>query len=355
MNDTVPRLSIGLPVYNGENYLAAALDALVSQTYDNFELIVSDNASIDGTEAICRDYAARDPRVSYHRQEVNRGAAWNFNHTFELARGEYFKWAAHDDLHAPTFLERCVAALDANPALVLCFTQAAVVDERGRLVEADPDVTGDRTVHGVSLADEALRLRCVASGRPHERYRGVLLYSTRCYEVFGVVRSAAMRRTGLYRSYNGAEKVFLAELALEGRFAEVGESLFFSRWHPGRFSATTSAAAQSLYVNPKASRRIVLPRQLRCTWGYTSLLARPGLPSMERLRCGLVLGRYLLQGAKWRRALADAVWGRGTTVALPQGVRRVDAPFIEKPGTASTARRFLDPEPTEPQTAETNA
>ncbi|HEV3024611.1 MAG TPA: hypothetical protein VGX76_19180, partial [Pirellulales bacterium] len=232
-----------------------------------------------------------------------------------------------------------------------CFTQAAVVDERGRLVEGDPDVAGGRTVHGVSLADEALRLRCVASSRPHERYRGVLLYSTRCYEVFGVVRSAAMRRTGLYRSYNGAEKVFLAELALEGQFAEVGEALFFSRWHPGRFSANASAVAQSLYVNPKASRRIALPRQLRCTWGYMSLLARAGLSWIERLRCGLVLGRYLLQGAKWRRALADAVRGRGTTVALPQSVRRIDPPLVERPNTACRGNGSLDSEPIKPQTA----
>jgi glycosyltransferase involved in cell wall biosynthesis len=324
MNDTVPRLSIGLPVYNGENYLAASLDALLSQTFDEFELIVSDNASSDGTEAICRDFEARDGRIVYHRQEVNRGASWNFNHTFALARGEYFKWAAHDDLHAPTFLERCVAALDAEPALVLCFTQAAVVDEQGYRVEADADETGSRTVHGVLPADEEKRLRCVGSCRRHERYRGVLLYSTRCYEVFGVIRRAAMRRTGLYRSYNGAEKVFLAELSLAGRFAEVAEKLFFSRWHPDRFSANRSAVAQNLYVNPHASRRVALPRQLRSSWGYASLLAGSGLTWNERLRCGLVFGRYLLQGAKWRRALVDAVRGRGTTVALPPNVRRMD-------------------------------
>ena len=100
MPDKVPRVSIGLPVYNGENYMAAAIDSLLAQTFTDFELIISDNASTDATEQICRDYAHRDGRIRYYREEVNRGAAWNFTHTFELARGEYFKWHAHDDLCA---------------------------------------------------------------------------------------------------------------------------------------------------------------------------------------------------------------------------------------------------------------
>ena len=110
MQSSTPKVSIGLPVYNGERYLREALDSILGQTFRDFELIICDNASTDETAAICADYAARDPRIRYHRQTHNIGATANFNHTFELARGAYFKWAAHDDVLAPTWLEKCVAS-----------------------------------------------------------------------------------------------------------------------------------------------------------------------------------------------------------------------------------------------------
>ena len=97
MSAGVPLVSVGLPVYNGERYLREAVDSVLGQTYVNLELVISDNASTDATEAICREYAARDPRVRYHRAERNRGAVWNFNRAFELARGEFFMWQAFDD------------------------------------------------------------------------------------------------------------------------------------------------------------------------------------------------------------------------------------------------------------------
>src|SRR3982751_485615 len=100
-----PKVSIGLPVYNGELHLALALDSILAQTYGDFEIVISDNGSTDGTESICRRYAAADPRIRYERNETNRGAAWNYNHVFELSRGEYFKWMAHDDLIEPNYLE----------------------------------------------------------------------------------------------------------------------------------------------------------------------------------------------------------------------------------------------------------
>src|SRR5579871_3942080 len=113
------RVSIGLPVHNGERYLREAIDSLLAQTYRDFELIISDNGSTDGTEAICRAYAAADPRIRYYREEQNRGCAWNWNRVFALARGEIFKWAAHDDVCAPRLVERCLEALDRCPEAVL--------------------------------------------------------------------------------------------------------------------------------------------------------------------------------------------------------------------------------------------
>lgn len=321
------RLSIGLPVYNGENYLEEAIDCLLGQTFADFELIISDNASTDGTEEICRRYADSDSRVRYVRQQTNRGAGWNFSETFRLARGEYFKWAAHDDLCAPTFLAACVERLDADPGLILCSTRSLVIDDDGWLIEADaPADPHTPDFQGVSVAMEAERLRRLASPRPSERYLGLLVYSIRCYEIFGVIRSEAMRRTGLHRPYNGAEKVLLAELSLQGRFAEIDEPLFYSRWHGARFSSNGSAVEQALHMNPAATRRFAWPRQLHCAWGYLAAAATARMSVAQRAACLLAWGRWLAQISKWKRVAREALTGRGTTVHLPPSVRRTPRP-----------------------------
>ena len=100
MHRDVPLVSIGMPVFNGEDYVEAALDSILTQTFTNFELIISDNASTDRTEEICNDFADSDDRIRYYRQEKNLGAAANFNRVFELSSGKYFKWAAHDALQS---------------------------------------------------------------------------------------------------------------------------------------------------------------------------------------------------------------------------------------------------------------
>jgi glycosyltransferase involved in cell wall biosynthesis len=315
---TSPKVSIGLPVYNGENYLSQAIECLLGQTFSDLELIISDNASTDDTETIARAYAARDHRVRYVRQPVNRGAGWNFSETFRLARGEYFKWAAHDDLCEPTFVERCIERLDLDPELVLCFSRVAVIDQAGSSVqEMLPDDPRRCNFQGVSAAGEARRIDLCGSARPRDRYLGVLLYSQRCYEVFGVVRSSAMRRTGLHRPYNGGEKVFLAELSLLGRFGEIDETLFYSRWHDERFSSNSSAVAQALHMNPTAPRRFAWPRQIQSSWGYLSVVGSAPLALAERCLCLAMFGRYLLQAGKWRRALREVATGSATTVRLP--------------------------------------
>jgi glycosyltransferase involved in cell wall biosynthesis len=102
---TIPTVSIGMPVFNGEQSIRVALDSLLEQSYSDFELIISDNASTDGTEQICREYAARDQRISYVRQQTNLGAEANFKYVLHEASGEYFMWAACDDTYSPDFVE----------------------------------------------------------------------------------------------------------------------------------------------------------------------------------------------------------------------------------------------------------
>lgn len=102
---STPKVSIGMPVYNGEKYIREALDSLLAQTFTDFELIISDNASIDTTSVICQEYARKDSRICYIRQSQNKGAVANFKFVLDEAVGEYFMWAAHDDVWLNNHIE----------------------------------------------------------------------------------------------------------------------------------------------------------------------------------------------------------------------------------------------------------
>jgi len=214
MSSSKLRLSLGMPVFNGENYIRQAIDSLLSQTFSDFELIISDNGSTDRTEEICRAYAARDSRIHYYRNEENRGAAWNFNRVFELANGKYFKWVAHDDLHAPEFFSKCVEALDRDPSIVLAYTNTAKIDGEGKLLGSLPTSIYD--LHADSF-------------NACERFRYLICVWHACDPIFGVIRSDILKKTPLMRSFISADRMLLAQLALLGRFYEIQEFLFFWR------------------------------------------------------------------------------------------------------------------------------
>jgi glycosyltransferase involved in cell wall biosynthesis len=205
----VPRVSVALPVYNGERLLPRALDSLLAQDFEEFELIICDNASTDGTAELCLAYAAKDPRIRYVRNERNIGVFPNFNKVVELARGEYFKWAAHDDWCDPRFLGRCVEVLDRRPEVAVCVTQATQVDEQG-----SPLVVNFRP----------LDLR---SSDPAERFKTVLWSPAAVYPIYGVIRTSVLRRSRLFRSHSGADRIIIAELSLLGQIWQVSEPLFF--------------------------------------------------------------------------------------------------------------------------------
>ena len=115
----IPIVSIGMPVYNGAEHIRDALDTLLTQTFTDFELIISDNASLDETENICREYAARDNRIRYVRQPQNFRATANFRFVLDQARSEYFMWAAHDDLHDANFIEETLKALEGDDICIM--------------------------------------------------------------------------------------------------------------------------------------------------------------------------------------------------------------------------------------------
>lgn len=212
-----PRVSVGIPVYNGARFLSRAIESLLAQDYEDFELIISDNASTDRTQEICEEYRARDTRIRYLRNPTNIGAAKNFNRVFGEARGEYFKWAAHDDWCAPTFLRRCVEVLDADPGAVLCSSAMAATDEHGEILRASSE-----------------RLEGATARRARRRFHG-MLWSLRdpSILVFGVIRSDALRRTGLIRNAPEPDRILLAELSLLGAMHQIPEVLFFRYSPPG--------------------------------------------------------------------------------------------------------------------------
>lgn len=217
-----PRLSIGLPVFNGEKYLRFTLDSILGQTFADFELIISDNASSDGTEQLCRDYAARDDRIKYYRNAKNIGATQNWYRVLDLASADYFASVAHDDIYEPDYMRKCIEALDGDSTAVVCYSKTKVIDEAG-------EVTG---VLGVEVD--------TTSDRPHDRLHHVIRSDYLCVQLYGVMRTEALRRTKVFVGYYGCDRNTLAELALLGKLREVPQYMFLHRIYPDALGAATA-------------------------------------------------------------------------------------------------------------------
>ncbi|MBB5786222.1 glycosyltransferase family 2 protein [Jiangella mangrovi] len=280
---TTPRVSIGVPVYNGGRYLQETLDSLTALTGPDLEIVVSDNGSTDSTEELCRAAAAADERIRYHRSPENRGAAWNYNRVLELATAPLFKWAAADDLCEPTFVARCVELLDAaGPAAVLAYPRTTLIDESSA-------VAGE-------LDDDDLDLR---ARRPSDRIGQLLRHRVEWHPVFGVVRTDVLRRTPGIGAYPSADISLLAELSLYGQFHQVPERLFLRRYHDERsIAAGPSFKEQVAWYNPKARAKLVLP-QVKLTKELLAGVRRVPLQPGEKARAArMVLQRWALP--HWR-------------------------------------------------------
>jgi glycosyltransferase involved in cell wall biosynthesis len=261
-----PRLTIGLPVYNGENFVSESIDTLLAQTFTDFELIISDNASTDGTEEICRGYAAEDSRIRYLRQSHNIGAAPNHNFLIQQARAKLFKWAAHDDLFAPELVARCVSMMDDRPELALCHSYMAIVDERGKVIEE----------YDYRLATDS----------PHapERFRSLLL-TEGGDDFYGVIRTDVMRRIAPHDSYHNAGRKLVAEIALYGPFHQVPEVMFFRREHPGRGDLLGSVRAVCANLDPRRRSHSTARLVGEYVLSYATAIRRAPLSASDRRRC----------------------------------------------------------------------
>lgn len=218
---SAPRVSIGMPVFNGERYMAETIDSILAQTFEDFELIISDNASTDSTADIVAAYADKDERVRSVRNARNLGAARNYNQLVEFSTGEYFKWAGYDDILRPTYVERCVEALDADPGLVIAYPRTQIIDGEGVIVRDHRD--------NLHLDDDDPVARACQFAK---RF-------TLCNPCFGVQRIDALRKSSLVQPFVSSDVPLLTEMAILGRWHEVPEQLFLRRIH-----ATSSRQGQ---------------------------------------------------------------------------------------------------------------
>jgi glycosyltransferase involved in cell wall biosynthesis len=225
-----PKLSVGVPVFNGENFLDQLLGNLRKQTYSEFEIVICDNASTDRTQEICLDHANSDTRIRYYRNATNLGANPNFNKVFTLAHAPLFKWAAHDDMYEPDYLKKCVVILDQQADVVLAHTDCQCVDK-----ECQPLIPGPRALTYIDPSTGCMHQRdkfgLAQESSIIQRLWDVLFCMNSNHHIFGVIRSAALKRTGLLRDFYGTDKLLLAELALLGRFVQIPEKLFIKRYH----------------------------------------------------------------------------------------------------------------------------
>ncbi|NIA30315.1 MAG: glycosyltransferase [Actinobacteria bacterium] len=272
--NSIPKLSVGIPVYNGEEFLELALDSILDQTFTDFEVVISDNASTDRTEEICRSFIAKDDRIRYFRNEENLGASRNYNRVFELSRGEYFKWAAVDDLCAPDYFLRCVHILDSRPDVVVCYPRTKIIDQHGQVLEEYDD--------GLNLQSDSA----------FERFRQFVRTARECNAVFGVIRSSVLQRTRLIENYNGSDIILLAELSLYGKFYELADYLFFRRTHPQCSSNLQTPEETLVWFDPAQKGKFHF-RTWKHSRGYFSSIRKAPLSTKEKMRLFVESLRYM--------------------------------------------------------------
>jgi len=278
-----------MPAYNCEKFISQSLDSLLGQTHGDFELVISDNASTDGTEEICRRYVTLDRRVRYIRRTENIGGPGNFRYVFAQCDGEYHKWSTADDFWHPRFLEEAVAVLDNQPDVVLCYPKTRLIDASG----ADISDYDDR----LDLTDDS----------PRTRFRDLYRLIGLCNAHLGLIRREAMLRTRLIAPHRASDIDFLGELALIGKFKLLPDVRFFRRFHQDSSSwARDSNEHQQQYYDPTSQRKAdtEIRRRLRFQW---AMLWRSPIGLGDKLALSKDVARWTWHQ---RLNLSRELWGQ---------------------------------------------
>lgn len=289
MTENKPRVSLGVPVYNGEKYLERTLDSILAQTYPDFELVISDNGSNDRTQQICERYAQIDKRVIYNRNTKNIGIAPNYNKVFELSSGEYFKWADADDVLAPEFVEKCVQALDKYPDVAAAYPRTKFIDQNDVVFDEfqPPDGT--------------------TSSKAHVRFKTLILDPDHIVsQASGLMRADLVRKSVMHGSYPCSDEVFLAHIALLGNFYEIPEFLFLYRIHSKQSTkgVLASERARVRFFDTSLEGRVVLIKWLYLKNCIFAVNHSP-LGVYEKFRCYLYMMQWSLVMRNLRSLFKD--------------------------------------------------
>jgi glycosyltransferase involved in cell wall biosynthesis len=281
-SDKWPAISIGMPVYNGQLFLAEAFDSLLGLTFADFELIVSDNCSTDDTRAICESYMQRDRRIRYIRQPDNYGATFNWNFVVHQARAPFFKWASANDRCEPSMLEDCARVLNEDSRVVLCYGTTMLMDDDGKQLgayEGDPEIM---------------------DASPSRRFLRLLTELSMNNAQSGLIRMASLLGTRLERHYPAGDQILMAELALRGLYQKLPKVLLYRRI--GKESTTRFLTAKELreFHDPHASTHQLISWRNHTDCIFSALRAPVG--GGEKLRALKIALRraYWERGKLWR-------------------------------------------------------
>jgi glycosyltransferase involved in cell wall biosynthesis len=292
MKTEVPLVSIGLPVYNGENYVAEAIQCVRNQTFSNWELIICDNSSTDHTFDLCRQLADDDNRIRVYQNPRNMGVSFNYNEVFRRSQGKFFKWAAHDDLFAPRFIAKCVEELDEDQRVVLVFPKLSYVDADGRVLRRQ---ASELSVLGPTVESRAKQfMRLAAQG------------SDFLWLAYGLFRRDVLAQTGAMGLYAGDDQVLLFKIALLGNIKQIDEEMFFRREHREastcKRGSTVRERAKFAYADD--NRRLVLP-WCHLLKEHLSCVLKTPISLRSRLGCTTaVLRRFL---GLWKFFVEEAI------------------------------------------------
>ena len=275
----MPAITVGLPVFNGQDLIQVAVNSMLGQSFTDFELVICDNASSDETENICRELADLDNRVKYFRNESNIGAAANFRRVVNLASGKYFKWLGVDDFCDSSYLERTKEILDTRLDVSNCCSKVFIVDEKGQKLRKYDDAQ--------HLDDDA----------PSKRFIQFLAQDSWVNSVYGLMRTQTLKNTSIMGTFPGSDIVVMAEMSLHGKFIELPDYLFYRRIHPAAYSFECSNEKQQDFYNPGHQNRTFSMYHTRHLIEHLRSVFRVPIPFSEKRR----LIRELITIAKWRR------------------------------------------------------
>lgn len=272
------KVSIGIPVHNGEKWIKDTLNSILSQTHTNIEVIISDNASTDNTEAVCRGFSERDARVRYYRNEKNIGVANNFNAVFYHSTGDYFKWSSVSDIIKPDFIEMCLDKFAIDSSLVLVCPGTVLFNEKDGTEEKYDDKLD------------------VSSDSPVERFVHYLENVKLNNIMNGLIKTEALKKTGVFKNFLGADVNMIAELSLYGKLIFLPEYLFFRRMEEETATVYKPVEEVLEYYNP-SKKNLMLFQYWVMDLYYFKIINNSLLISAEKR----TLYRYILKMLYWHK------------------------------------------------------